>query len=474
MEKKSFEELYDWTGMVDLFEEFLPELIQKQESIRETSIFRNMSEGDRELLHKIAIPKEARDPRTVTRELLDLVYSHSMRTNHPRNFGFIPNNVLPNSIFGDFLNSMDNPFGGGFSVSEGTAIIEKELIRWMGSFLDYDEDKLGGQFVSGGSMANLTAMVAARDDRLDPEDFMKGTVYVSDQTHSSVAKAVHIIGIKRENVRKIESDDSFRMRVDRLEEAIKEDIEKGYKPFLLVGTSGTTNTGSIDPLEELAAIAKEYGLWYHVDGAYGASALLSSHKNLLKGIERSDSVSWDAHKWMYQSYGCAAIICRDRRKLLNSFHANPEYLKDVESTEDNLNFWDMGVELTKPARGMRLWFSLQTIGIENLSRAIDQGFVVADWLEEEIKKYDHYEIVSESNMGIINFRYYSDRYSEDELDRINHKLSELALEKGYAAYLTTRLKGKLVLRFCCIHPLTSREEIVRIVEEIEENLKSIL
>lgn len=474
MKNKSFEKIYEWDKLMDLIDEFVPEMIEKQKNIREKSVFKDLKKEDKKYLENIGIPNEARDPREVSRELLDKVYPYSMKTNHPRNFCFIPNDVSPYSIFGDLLNSLNNPYGGGFSVSEATATIETELIKWMGSFLDYDGEKLGGQFVSGGSMANLSAMVVARDDKLKDNDYIKGTVYVSDQTHSSVAKAVHIMGIPRENVRKIDTDDNFRMKLDRLEETIIEDLEKGYIPFLLVATSGTTNTGAIDPLEELGDISRKYNLWYHVDGAYGASALLSSHRDLLRGIEKSDSVSWDGHKWLYQTYGCAAIICRDREKLLNSFHVNPEYLKDVASTDEDFNFWDMGIELTKPARAMRLWFTLQTVGLDTMKDAIDQAFITADWIEDEIKKYDKFEIVSKSKMGIINFRYYSDKFSEEELDTINHKISEMAIEDEYAGFLTTSLKGKLVLRFCCSHPLTERKEVEKMIGDIGRYIDEIL
>ena len=473
MAKKSYEKIYEWDRLIELFEEFLPELIDRQNNIRDYGVFKDLPKEEKKMIENIGLPKEGRDPKEVSRELLDRVYPYSMKTNHPRNFCFIPNDVSPYSVFGDVLNSMNNPYGGGFSISEGTAAIETELIKWMGSFLDYDEDKLGGQFVSGGSMANLTAMIVARDEKLKPEEFIKGTVYVSDQTHSSVAKGVHVMGIRRENVRKIKTDDKFRMDIDELEKAIKKDISDGLLPFLLVGTSGTTNTGAIDPLEELGDLAEKYNLWYHVDGAYGASVLLSSHNKLLSGIEKSDSVSWDGHKWLYQTYGCAAVICRDKNKLLNSFHVNPEYLKDVESTDEDLNFWDMGIELTKPARAMRLWFTLQTIGTDTMGEAIDQAFVVADWLEEKVKEYSNLEIISNSKLGIVNFRYYDEKYSEEELDRINHEISKRAREEEYAGFLTTTLKNKLVLRFCCNHPMTTREEINKIVEDIQKWIEEI-
>lgn len=154
--------------------------------------------------------------------------------------------------------------------------------------------------------------------------------------------------------------------------------------------------------------------------------------------------------------------------MLDSFSVDPEYLKDVESTEENLNFWDLGVELTKPVRSMRLWFTLQAVGLETMRSAIDQGFQIADWLEEEVKKHDNLEILSYSQLGIVNFRYKDDKHSERELDEINRRISKRALEKNYAAFITTELNGKVVLRFCCNNALTTREEIRNIMDDIQE------
>lgn len=438
-----------------------------KEGIEEADVIVDIPEVIEEELRGIDFLEEGKDPQELTRFLLDKVYPYRMKGSHPRYFCFIPSAVSPYSIFGDFINSIHNPYGGGYNISKGTANIERETLKWMGEMAGYDVDKLGGQFVSGGSMANLTASIVARDKKLKPEEFFKGRVYVSDQTHSSVAKGIHIMGLPRENVRKVPTNDKFEMIPEELEEMIKADIEAGYKPFLIVGTSGTTNTGAIDPLHELADIAEKYDLWYHIDGAYGATVLLSSHKELLSGIERSDSLSWDGHKWLFQTYGCAVVLCKDKKDMLDSFSVDPEYLKDVESTEENLNFWDLGVELTKPVRSMRLWFTLQTVGLETMRAAIDQGFQVADWLEEEVNKHDNLEIVSHSQLGIVNFRYRDDEHSERELDEINRRISQRALNKNYAAFITTELNGKIVLRFCCNNALTTREEIRNIMNDIQ-------
>ncbi len=174
-------------------------------------------------------------------------------------------------------------------------------------------------------MANLTALTAARDAKLAPQDRGRAVAYLSDQTHSSVAKALHIIGFCQEQIRILPSDAAFRMDTGALEMAVKKDLAAGRRPFAVVATAGTTNTGSIDPLEEIADICRRFDLWMHVDGAYGASLLLSGQgRRLLSGIALSDSISWDAHKWMMQTYGCSVVLVREQKNLLRSFATHPE------------------------------------------------------------------------------------------------------------------------------------------------------
>lgn len=473
MIKQPYEKLYDWDKLTKLFEEFVPELVAMQRDVGEHQVIADLPNEIKKALREIGFSKEGRDPEDVTRQLIQDVYPYRMRTNHPRYFNFMHSAISPYSIFGDFINSIHNPYGGGFSLSGGTSELENETIRWMGSEVGYDPQALGGHFVSGGSMANLTALIVARDTKLAPEEFYTGTIYVSDQTHSSLVKGVHLMGLPRKNVRVVPSTDDFKMDIDALEGMIRDDQENGFKPFLLIGSCGTTNTGSIDPLGELGDVAKANNLWYHIDGAYGASAILSSHKALLKGIETSDSLSWDGHKWLFQTYGCAAIICKDKTKLIESFSTRAEYLKDVESNTEDVNFWDMGLELTRPARGMKLWFTLQSVGTDAMRDAIDRGFIVADWIEEEVSKYDNLEILSQSQMGIINFRYQDNQSTEAELDQINRTISQKALEKNYAAFLTTTIKGKIALRFCSNNSFTSKEEIKQIVDDIQTLIQSL-
>lgn len=323
-------------------------------------------------------------------------------------------------------------------------------------------------------MANITALTAARDRKLNEENLHLGVAYISDQTHSSVAKGLRIIGIPNSRIRVIPTNDNFEMKMREFKEAVKEDKEKGLLPFVAIGTAGTTNTGSIDPLEEMAEICKTHGMWFHIDGAFGASVLLSpKYRHLLQGTALSDSISWDAHKWLFQTYGCAMVLVKDIRHLYHSFHVSPEYLQDVEGDLDHINPWDIGMELTRPARGLKLWLTLQVLGTDLIGSAIEQGFQSVLWAQEALEKLDHWEIVSKAQLSVINFRYKTDDLTEEELDILNEKAAEKLLASGYAAIFTTVLKGKKVLRICALHPETTRTDIQTTIHMLDSFAKEI-
>ena len=323
--------------MGELMKGFVDKTLDFYETIKDREVARDMDEAALARLRSRGIPAQGRPVREVFEEMERDVYANQSLVQHPRCFACVPSPVSLFSWMGDIMTNAYDPHAGSFLNAPGAGCVEQELIRWMCGLAGYPEHA-GGLFVSGGSMANLTALTAARDAKLTYAEREDAVAYVSDQTHSSVAKGLLIIGFRPDQVRSIPSDSAFRMRTDQLEAAIREDLAAGRKPFAVIATAGTTNTGSIDPLEEIASICEAYGLWMHVDGAYGASILVSkTRRSLLKGIERSHSLSWDAHKWLMQTYGCSAVLVRDPQSLARSFAVHPEYLKDVSAGE-NVNF----------------------------------------------------------------------------------------------------------------------------------------
>ncbi|KNF08479.1 L-2,4-diaminobutyrate decarboxylase [Gottschalkia purinilytica] len=422
---------------------------------RELAAHKIMQEADENQianLKKIGIPAKGCPINTVVNEMIEEVYKYRASVNHPRFFGFVPGPASMISWLGDVMTAAYNIHAGSWATSPAASCIEQELIDWLCAQAGYTK-KSGGLFVSGGSMANMTALTAARDTILKEEKQHLGVAYVSDQTHSSVAKGLRIIGIPNSRIRKIPTDPWFRMDIEQLKATIERDILDGLIPFVVIASAGTTNTGSIDPLEEISSLCHNYGMWMHVDGAYGASVLLTKkYKHLLKGIENADSISWDAHKWLFQTYGCGMVLVKDRLNLFNSFNTHPEYLKDLEAEENQVNYGDMGIELTRPARGLKLWFTLQVMGSYAIAEAIEHGFQLAEWAEDELKKKKDWEIISHAQLAIINFRFAPSGITEEQIDELNKNISKAIINNGYAGVFTTELNGKKVLRICAIHP----------------------
>lgn len=425
---------------------------------------------DKELLEEIMnieIPKAGRDAREVADELVNKVFKTSLLTQHPRFFSFVASGVSPYSIVGSILSDIYNINNCGYETAPPISLIEEKLIKWMGSRAGFG-DECGGVFTSGGSLSNLTGMLAARGKKLTEDEYPIGSAYISDQTHSSVKKGLRLMGIRRDNIIIIPSDDNFKMRCDLLEEKIKEDIKNGKKPFLVVGTLGTTNTGSIDPLDKIAKVAKTYNMWMHVDGAFGGSILFSDiYNNLAKGIEEADSLSWDTHKWAMQVYSCSCIIAKNKKDLINVFAEHPEYLEDVINSE-HTDSWDLGIEMSRPARAIKLWYTVQAMGTDMLADVIDYPFFYSSIVKKELEKLKDWEITSPPMCGTITFRYAPNGLTSKEIDDLNGAISKQIIEENFAYIVTTTIKNKRVLRMNMINCNTTDEDVKNTIIHLNE------
>lgn len=412
------------------------------------------------------MPKEGRNVDDVVSELMTDIYPYSLRSSHPRHFGFIPAPATKLSVLGDLMTSAYNVHASNWVNSSAASTVEENTIQWLAQQIGYDS-KAGGLFVSGGSMANLTGLIAARDKMLNDEERHLGVMYLSNQTHHSVEKALSIIGFTKRQLRFIDTDEFFQINPNMLENTIKADIAQGLIPCCVIATAGTTNTGTVDPLNEIGDLCSKYHLWMHVDGAYGASFLLSTNqKHRLEGIHKADSVSWDAHKLLFQTYSCAMILVKDKHDLLNSFDANPEYLKDIDG-DAVTNFGSLGIELTRPTRALKLWLSLQTIGTDEYSNRIDHGQLLAEHTQAMLSKSSHWEIISPAQFAIINFRYVDPSLTDEACDVLNTYLAKQIVADEFAGIFTTELKGHTVLRMCSINPITNFEDIDETLRHLE-------
>lgn len=419
------------------------------------------------------LPDHGRPLAEALDELLDGALPFGMDTGHRRFFAFIPAPASPVSWLGELAAQIHNPHLGSALQSEGATEIERGLIRLLCETVGFPESS-GGLFLSGGSMANLTGLVAARDCRLGDDERPLGVAYLTGETHSSVAKSLRIAGFLDRQIRIVATDDSRRMNVAALADAVAADRAAGQKPFVVVASAGTTNTGAIDPLSKIAHLCARENLWMHVDGAYGASALFSpGHRHLLAGIERADSIAWDAHKWLFQTYGCGMTLVRDASVLAPSFALSSDYLRDGAADGAEPNYWDLGPELTRPARAVRLWLTLQAMGRDGLGAAITRGFELARTAERMVRDMDGWRVVSPAQMAITAFRYAPEGLATDAADAVNAAAARRLMDEGFAVVGTTRLDGRLTIRLCTINPATTEDDLEATLARLDEAAREI-
>jgi aromatic-L-amino-acid decarboxylase len=395
-------------------------------------------------------PEAPGDPDAALDRLFDEILPWTTRPIHPRFFARVssPSNYV--SALADAVASGFNVLGTSWVASSGPSTVELAVVEWLRGWCGMPEGS-EGLLVSGGSTASLTALVAAREARGGEG----GVVYVSDQAHASILRDLRVMG-ERE-VRVLPSDGSSRLAVDAVAAAVAEDRAAGRTPFALVATAGTTNTGAVDPLDELADLAAAEGLWLHVDGAYGAAAALCAPgRAVLAGLGRGDSLVIDPHKWLFQPYEAGAVLLREPGVLERTFSLTGEYLRDTFGGE--VNFRDRGVQLSRGVRALKLWLSVQVFGVSAFRDAVEQGIRLAEHAEAVLEERPGWEIVTPAQLGIVCFA----REGGDE-----SRISEAMVLEGYAAPSTTVLRGRTVLRLCTINPRTTFEEIEATIERME-------
>ncbi|GGD90170.1 L-2,4-diaminobutyrate decarboxylase [Planktosalinus lacus] len=406
-------------------------------------------------------PEKPTDAREVLDFVLQKVMTQSNVVSHPKSYSFVPGPSNFISAMGDALASGFNIFSGGWAASPAAAEMEIVTMNWLLKMYGFPVKRGGGIFTSGGSMANLTAIATARKVKCG-DDFSKAVIYLSDQAHSSNIKAIRVLGFRKEQIRIIPTDGEFKVAVNKLKNAIAKDKIEGLQPFCFIASAGTTNTGTVDPLNELATICKKEKIWLHIDAAYGGAAILAKNgKQLLAGIEKADSITVDPHKWFYQPYEIGCLLVRNHKWLKGTFTEKPEYLRDIEGNESEINFYDHGIELTRRFRALKFYMSIKTFGLKAFRKAIDYNIKLAENTEEYLRKSNTWEVVSPATLAIINFRYHpiSGKLSEKQLDKINQKISEKVVASREALLVTTILNGQVVLRMCLINPRTSMEDI---------------
>ena len=406
-------------------------------------------------------PESGTDANQVLDFVLEKVVSTSTIVSHPKAFSFVPGPSNYISAMADTLATGFNIFSGGWAASPAAAMLEIVTLQWLLKIFGVPAKKGGGIFTSGGSMANLTAIVTARNIKCG-DDFSKAVIYLSDQAHSSNIKAIRVLGFRKEQIRIIPTNLEFKFSINKLKNAIARDRINGLQPFCLIGTAGTTNTGTVDQLSELSTLCKQEDIWFHIDGAYGGAAILSVEgKKMLKGIEKADSLTVDPHKWFYQPYEMGCLLVRNVNHLKGTFTEKPEYLRDVEGNTSEINFYDHGIQLTRRFRALKFYMSVKTFGLASFRKAITYNIDLAEKTEILLRKSPNWEVISPATLAVINFRYnpIGNNLSEKQLDALNQKISKGVMDSKEALLVTTILHNQVVLRMCLINPRTTLKDI---------------
>ena len=408
------------------------------------------------------LPLEPAQFERVLAEYHGLVTTRSLVPTSGRFFGYIPGGGLPSAAVGDYVASLTNPYAGVYAASPGAAEIENSTIRWLIEMIGYPEGAWG-TLQSGGSLATLTAVIAARETR-PAAAWGRGALYLTEECHLAIRKALHVAGLGPVAARIVPVDDELRMSVPALERMIAEDRAAGREPWMVFASAGTVNTGAIDPLDALADVAAREQLWLHVDGAYGGCFVLAAAaRERLRAMARADSVVLDPHKGLFLPYGCGAVLVREGERLRQGFAFTSSYLSDVHRDED-LSPTDYSPELTRHFRGLRLWMSLKLHGLERVRAALEEKLLLARLAHERLAAMPGIETGPEPQLSIAAFRV------RGEGDAPTERLIERVLGRGRVYLSSTRLGGRLFLRICVLCFRSHRADVEEALAEIEAAL----
>jgi glutamate/tyrosine decarboxylase-like PLP-dependent enzyme len=403
------------------------------------------------------------------------VLPHAMQIPSPRYYGLFNPTPLPIGVWADALTSAINQNLAAWRNSPPASIIEARVLRWLCELLGYSDPASFGTLTSGGSEANLIALKCARDRASAPardEGLRAGgldlVVYASEQCHYSLVKSVDILGLGRNGLRKVATDDNFQIRLDDLRALIESDVREGRTPCCIAGAAGATSTGIVDPLDELAQLAREYDCWFHVDAAYGgALAFSEKHRGLLKGIERADSITIDPHKWMFVPFACGAVLVREGASVLrDAFDITPEYLSEerehLSGRDVEYDFFRYGQLGTRRFNALKIWMALQHLGVRGYASIIERQIELASYLAAQIEGLENFRRVGPIHTAVCCFRFIPEeaRDSDGEAqDRLQMALQQRIERSGAAWFSTTVLHGRRALRVNINSFLTEQRHI---------------
>jgi len=414
-------------------------------------------------------PPEAGRPLEAILERLRPAIAKGYTTSGPGYLAFIPGGGVYSAALADFIACAVNRYVGVAQAAPALAQIEETAVSWLARLMGYPE-AARGILTSGGSLSNFSALVTAREERLG-EDFRGGTIYMSEETHHCVPKAARLAGLPRAAVRTLPVDARFRLEPEALEAAIRADLDRGHRPFLVVASIGTTNTGAVDPLPAVLRIARAHGLWVHADAAYGGFfRLVPGGEALMPGIEECDSITLDPHKGLFLPYGLGCLLVRDGASLARAHREMASYMEDV-APDGALGFADLSPELSRDFRGLRLWLPLQLHGLAAFREQLGEKLALARWAADELRADPRFEVLDEPQLSVVAFRL---RGPEAEAEALGPELLRRVNARRRVFLSSTRVRGRHTLRICVLSFRTHDDRVREAVMALKEEAGALL
>ena len=470
----------DWPAFRDLAHRMLDQMLDYQQGVATRPPWQPVpDEVDQQL--RTAAPMRGLGTEGAFQAFLDLVLPYPTGNLHPRFWGWVGGTGSPSGMMAELMTASMNAVAGPFN--DSAARVEAQVIDWMRTALGFGPDT-NGVMTSGGSVANLIGLAAARDAITDTDIPHAGlvqtaraasgsgdlTLYASTEVHASVVKAAQVLGLGRDAVRLVPVDRGFRVRVAEMARAIQDDRARGLRPFAIVGNAGTVNTGATDDLPALARLAREESLWLHVDGAFGALARLSSsHASIVEGLERADSVAFDFHKWMYVPYEAGCVLVRDAQRLRKPFAVPASYLtpfdRGTAAQDDSTNL--KSLQLSRGFKALKVWFLIQEHGLERFGRLIARNIAQARYLARRVEETPSLELLAPVPLNVVCFRYRALGHGPEALDALNTEILLRLQEDGLAVPSSTVIEGRFAIRVAICNQRSRCEDFDFLVEQVQ-------
>lgn len=456
-------------------------LVSWYQNIKEEKTYPNASPEQIQAVFDEPMPLKGEAPELLLEKIATEVFQYSTKNISPNYYAYITGGGNQASILAEMLRNGLNQNNLKWHSAPANTEIEKIVLRWIAEMVGYPTDA-GGVLTSGGAFANFLALAVARKIKSSVDVAEEGLyhskpmcVYVSQEAHSSIDKAIDMLGLGKKYLRKVPSNQNFEIDLYALESQINADITLGYQPICVVGIAGTTNIGATDDLEALSQICQKYQLWFHVDAAYGGFvAAMSSYKSTLRGMEKADSMIIDPHKWLYIPFEAACVYTKDAKHLRQTFSLIPSYLQLDIGNDSRVDLMEYNLQLTKDFKALKIWLSMKTYGVENLTNAIEEDIQKAQYLASKIQESADFELLAPVPMSVVCFRYKGKHLTNQEAkDTINQQLLQTIEKDGRVFLAGTKVNGQVALRICCVNHRRTLQDIDYLFDVLNELIKTL-